>query len=157
MSDKYFVTSPAVLKFGHSTQALPHGHARANMSILDFINKEMLIGAGTAVAGGSVGILAFFRAWSNFRTSTANDGAGVAQIERLEKEIERKDLQLTRLEEKLGVKDETINTLWREKSQLESKLIVIESNLEFLKVQNEQLVQQVQNLSLQVQQLSAPR
>lgn len=154
---KHFATIQPVLKFAHPSPALSDGHIRANMSVLDFFNKEMLIGAGTAVAGGSVGILAFFKAWSNFRTTTANDGAGVAQIERLEKEIERKDGQLARLEEKLGVKDETINTLWREKSQLESKLTIIESNLNFLKEQNEMLVEQVKALSAQVREMSAPK
>jgi septal ring factor EnvC (AmiA/AmiB activator) len=151
------VTILPVLKFAHPNPALSDGHTRANMSTIEFFNRDMLIGVGTAVAGSSVGILAFFRAWSNFRTTTANDSAGVAQIERLEKEIERKDGQLTRLEEKLGVKDETINTLWREKSQLESKLSIIENNLEFLKEQNVMLVEQVKNLSAQVRELSNPK
>lgn len=143
-----------MLKFAHSKPALADGHTRANMSFFELINSNMLIGAGTAVAGSSVGVFAFFRAWAAFRSGNANDAANVNMIERLEGEIKRKDEQAASRDAMIAKKDETINTLWREKSQLESKLTIIENNVEFLKEQNILLVDQVKTLTAEVRRLS---
>jgi len=150
MATKHFETQDSMLKFRHSHATPSAEPKRAKMSVLDLINKEMLIGAGTAAGAGSLGVFAFFRAWSSFRTNNATDSSQRDMIDRLEGEIKRKDTAILERETLLSQKDQTINTLWREKSLLEGKLVTIEANVEFLKEQNAILVQQLQELRMEV-------
>lgn len=161
-----FVTHISVLKFDHSRLAPRMEPKRATMG--DFIsalsNKEVWIGFGTAAGTIGLGWMTFVNTIGKFRTTSANDSAQVSMIDRLEKQVDRQERTIESQRALIQQKDETNQVMWREKTHLESKLLIIEDTVARLEQQNAQfleqnniLVQRVEQLTTEVQSLRSAR